>query len=337
VHSLPWGCQLLGNRLKHQPAETISRILVITLSNIGDAIMTTPVLIALNEKYPEASIDLVSDVRSSTLFEPCPYIGQIFVRDKKSGWTGYRRLISELRKTRYDIVIDLRTDFLVYLLKAKRKFKKQSNASTLHMHSVKKHMAAVSRLVGNAMPEAELWDSEQDQQLIATLFPISGRWLAIGPGANFVGKIWPVESYAAVANALSEYIDGVILLGNAADAALAKRFSNAAKLPVHNACGNLSLPQSYALLKQCHFYLGNDSGLGHMAAAAGLPTLTLFGPGSPLRYLPWSQQAYFIQDTQQNILDITVGSVVAKLQSLLKRLPDKSVGQKTESNTYDHD
>jgi heptosyltransferase III len=83
--------------------------------------------------------------------------------------------------------------------------------------------------------------------------------------------------------------------------------------------------------------LGNDSGLGHMAAAAGLPTLTLFGPGSPLRYLPWSQQAYFIQDTQQNILDITVGSVVAKLQSLLKRLPDKSVGQKTESNTYDHD
>jgi heptosyltransferase III len=308
---------LLGNRLKRQPAETISRILVITLSNIGDAIMTTPVLVALHEKYPEASIDLVSDVRSSTLFEPCPYIGQIFVRDKKSGWSGYRRLISELRKTRYDIVIDLRTDFLVYLLKAKRKFKKQSNASTLHMHSVKKHMAAADGLLNNAVPEAKLWVTKQDHEFVSAQFPLKGRLLAIGLGANFAGKVWPVERYVATANAITPYIDGVVLLGSAADMVIAQHFLAQVTLPVYDACGGLSLPQSYALLKQCHFYVGNDSGLGHMAAAAGLPTLTLFGPGSPVRYLPWSQQAHFIQAPQQNILGISTESVISKLQVLL--------------------
>lgn len=301
---------------------TSPRILVITLSNIGDAIMTTPVLAAIHAQFPHARIDLVSDIRSSALFESCPYIGHIFVRDKKTGWAGYRQLIAELRKTYYEVIVDLRTDFMVYLLKAKRKFKKLSNASTLHMHSVKKHMAAVQGLVSDAMPQAELWASEQDQQWIQARFPLSGRLLAIGPGANFAGKIWPVARYTAVANALSNDIDGVVLLGSAADQVLAQHFSVHATLPVYNACGGLSLPQSYALLKQCHFFLGNDSGLGHMAAAAGLPTLTLFGPGSPVRYLPWSPQACFIQDPQHDIQGITVGHVVSKLQTLLARSHD---------------
>jgi len=296
---------------------TTRRILVITLSNIGDAVMTTPVLAALHAQYPDVCIDLVCDPRSSALFAPCPYIGQLFVRNKQSGWRGYLQLIAALRQTRYDIVVDLRTDFLVYLLRARRRLKKHSNASTLHMHSVEKHLLAVHTLVGHCVPNAELWASEQDAQVVAAQFPLSGRWLAIGPGANFAGKIWPVARYAAVANALKADFDGVVLLGGNADQALAAQFIAQAELPVYNACGGLTLPQSYALLRQCHFYLGNDSGLGHMAAAAGLTTLTLFGPGSPVRYRPWSPRASVIQDPQQDILGITVQSVVAKLQSLL--------------------
>jgi heptosyltransferase III len=293
------------------------RILVITLSNIGDAIMTTPVLAALHAQYPHARIDLVCDPRSSALFESCPYIGQLFVRDKKSGWLGYLQLIASLRQTRYDIVVDLRTDFLAYLLRAKRRCNKQPNARTLHMHSAEKHLLAVRKLVGDGLRKAELWASERDGHIVAAQFPLCGRWLAIGPGANFSGKIWPVERYVAVANALAAKVDGVILLGGRADQALAAQFMAQATLPVYDACGALTLPQSYALLRQCHFYLGNDSGLGHMAAAAGLPTLTLFGPGSPVRYRPWSQQASVIQDPQQDILGITVQQVVAKLQRLL--------------------
>lgn len=296
---------------------TANRILVITLSNIGDAVMTTAVLAALHARYPKACIDLVCDPRSSALFTPCPYIGRLFVRDKQSGWCGYLRLIAALRQTRYDIIVDLRTDFLGYLLRGRLRFKKHPNASTLHMHSVEKHLLSVRQLVGHCLPNTELWASEQDAQVVATQFPLRGRWLAIGPGANFAGKIWPVTRYVAVANALRADLAGVVLLGSQGDQALAAQFIAEAKLPVYNACGGLTLPQSYALLKLCHCYLGNDSGLGHMAAAAGLPTLTLFGPGSPVRYRPWSQQASVIQDPQQDILGISVPHVVATLQSLL--------------------
>lgn len=303
---------------------TAQSILLITLSNIGDAIMTTPVLAALHARYPEARIDLVCDVRSSALFESCPYIGQLFKRDKKSGWTGYWQLICLLRKKRYDIIVDLRTDFLAYFLRAARKLKKLPNESTLHMHSVKKHMAVVQALAVNTVPQAELWASQCDEQVVATRFPLSGRWLAIGLGANFDGKIWPVERYAAVVNALSDQIDGVVLLGSKADTERAQQFITAVKLPIYNACGHLSLPQSYALLRQCYFFLGNDSGLGHMAAAASVPTLTLFGPGSPVRYLPWSPHASFIQDANQNILGITVQQVTDTLQALLIQIIELS-------------
>lgn len=298
---------------------TQPHILIITLSNIGDAILTTPVLAALHAQLPEARIDLVSDVRSSALFDPCPYVDRIFLRDKRSGWAGYVKLIRLLRKTRYDVLVDLRTDFLPYLLRAKQVFKKRSNASTMHLHSAEKHLAAVQTLVGDLRPKATLWASAQDHALVADLFPMlgQGRWLAIGPGANFAGKVWPVERYAAVANALAAEVSGVVLLGSQGDTALAQRFGVLAQLPVLVACGRLTLPQSYALLQKCEAYLGNDSGLGHMAAAAGLATLTLFGPGSPVRYLPWSQRAYFIQDAQQDILGIRVETVVARLQALL--------------------
>lgn len=298
------------------------RILMITLSNIGDAILTTPVMEALHARMPEARIDLVSDVRSSALFASCPYIDRIFVRDKRSGWAGYMQLIRLLRKTRYDILVDLRTDFLPYLLRAKQVFKKHSNASTMHLHSAEKHLAAVQTLVGDLRPNATLWASEQDHALVADLFPMlgQGRWLAIGPGANFAGKVWPVERYAAVANALAAEVSGVVLLGSQAETALAQRFSALAQLPVLVACGRLTLPQSFALLQKCDGYLGNDSGLGHMAAAAGLATLTLFGPGSPVRYLPWSQRAHFIQDAQQDILGVDVETVVARLRGLLTEI-----------------
>ena len=56
----------------------MQQILFITLSNIGDAIMTTPVLERLHQLYPDASIDLVCDPRSQSLFEHCPYRGEIF-------------------------------------------------------------------------------------------------------------------------------------------------------------------------------------------------------------------------------------------------------------------
>jgi len=64
--------------------KAINKILFISLSNIGDAVMTTPVLQALHELYPEAVIDIVGDQRSSEIFKYCPFLGEIFHKHKSS-------------------------------------------------------------------------------------------------------------------------------------------------------------------------------------------------------------------------------------------------------------
>jgi len=69
------------------------RLLVITLSNIGDAVMTTPVIVALRQQYPDAIIDIVTDARACELFEHMPGKGTVFLKDKQAGWGGTARLV----------------------------------------------------------------------------------------------------------------------------------------------------------------------------------------------------------------------------------------------------
>ena len=93
--------------MRNNSTTTTTRILVITLSNIGDAVMTTPVIVALRQQYPDASIDIVTDARASGLFEHMPGRGTVFLKDKSTGWRGTARLVKQLRLRRYDLVVDL--------------------------------------------------------------------------------------------------------------------------------------------------------------------------------------------------------------------------------------
>jgi len=61
-------------------------------------------------------------------------------------------------------------------------------------------------------------------------------------------------------------------------------------------------------------FVGNDSGLGHMASAAGIPTITVFGVGEPDRYRPWGEKALWLVGEKQNINNVTVDDVVGLLQ-----------------------
>ncbi len=76
--------------------ETVNKILFISLSNIGDAIMTTPVLMALHECYPEAVVDIVGDKRSSEIFKHCPFRGEIFNKQKNMFLRGVPALLKTL-------------------------------------------------------------------------------------------------------------------------------------------------------------------------------------------------------------------------------------------------
>ena len=295
--------------------ESTRHILLITLSNIGDALMTTPVLEALHREYPQAVIDIVTDARASALFEYCPYRGEIILKHK--GWRGTLALVKRLRITRYDLIVDLRTDGLTLLLRARRKLTRRSNRAT-GVHAVEKHFGVITQDIRPAeIPSQRVWLTESHQAFAQQqLADLPGKhWLVLGPGARWAPKCWSPENYVDLANQLTDYFDAIILLGSKDDMADCQRISEGLVLPHLNLAGKTDLFQAAAILEQAQLFVGSDSGLGHLAAASGTPTVTVFGPGDPERYHPWHPQARWVKSKNDRIDGMTVSQVVREIRA----------------------
>ena len=297
--------------------QNTNNILLITLSNIGDAIMTTPVMAALHKQYPQAVIDIVTDARASELFSHCPYKGEIFLKDKQAGWPGIMTLVKQLRTKRYDLVVDLRTDGLTLLLRARRRLTRHGGKTT-GPHAVQRHFGVIGPREGiTEIPAIRLWLSQHDlnfaQQHLAAL--PGKRWLALGPGARWAPKCWPATAYHELADRLQTQFDAVMLLGGTEDVNSCEQVAAGMVLPCVNLAGKTRLLQTAAVLQQAALFIGNDSGLGHMAAACDTATLTIFGPGDPERYHPWGSRACWVQSDSEEIIDVTVDAVVATIWS----------------------
>ena len=302
----------------------MSRLLFVTLSNIGDLVMTTPALRALNEAYPDALIDIVADPRSSELLTRCPFLGDLFHRVKREGRAGLFRLVRSLRRRRYDAIVDLRTDFLPWLLRGDRRSARWQ-APPHGPHAVEQHFAVAQRLLPapRAIPDTCIWTTaEDDARAAALLDTVPGpRRLVLAPGANWPGKRWPVEHYAALAQALREEFDSLVLLGSAADVDDAGGRLDGLALPTLDLMGRTSLIEATAVMRQATLFVGNDSGLGHLASAAGIPSVTVFGPGRPERYRPWGSRASLLLAPELALGKLLPSTVAAHVRAQLGAMP----------------
>ena len=287
------------------------RFLLISLSNVGDAIMTTPVLQALHAFDPAAIVDLVGDRRSSEIFSGCPFIGRIVHKEKQRALRGLASLLGDLRTVRYDLVVDLRTDFLPLLIRARRRFFRwQGQASG--PHAVQQHLGVIAGLpleLGKFFPQ--LWPGPVQHEFARnTLGGFAGRrLLALGPGANWPPKIWPARHFIGLLESLRGEFDAVVLLGSAADQLHAAAIAAATPFPCLDLTGKTGLLEAAAVLARAHIFVGNDSGLGHIAAAVHTPTLTLFGVGDPARYHPWGPKAAWLVGPNRDLNRLPVTDV----------------------------
>lgn len=297
-------------------------ILFITLSNIGDAVLSTPVLERIHETWPDARVDIVADPRSSFLFEHCPYRGEIFLKVKPEGWRGIVRLLHALRRKRYDLIVDLRTDGLAWLLRGKKRLTKWTAARPKGAHAVQRHMSVIAPLASPDTPIARIYLSARhrafaDEQLKA----LPGRrWLALCPGANWPPKIWPAQRYQELVWRVKDYFDAVILLGGPNDIERNRLIAGNLPLPYLDLSGKTDLLQAAAIIERARAFAGNDSGMGHIAGAMGAATMTLFGHGPPLEYHPWGPHPAWVYrpdgDTQKISVDEAARAFCAMLDQL---------------------
>ncbi|MSQ69147.1 MAG: glycosyltransferase family 9 protein [Gammaproteobacteria bacterium] len=297
----------------------MTRLLFVTLSNIGDLVMTTPTLVALHEAFSGAKIDIVADRRSSDLLVHCPFLGDLFHRDKPAGNRGLLALIAALRARRYEAIVDLRTDFLPWVLHANLRSLRWL-ARPAGEHAVEQHFAVGARLLSGSpgIPAPSVWtNAESRARAQAQLQRVPGRRLVIAPGANWAGKCWPIAHYITLVNLLAADFDALVVLGSAGDRAAAAALQASAPLPSIDLAGQTSLVQAVALLEQCHAFVGNDSGLGHIAAACRVPTLTVFGPGRPARYRPWGARAAIVCAPGADLAALAPAEVAMSLRAHL--------------------
>jgi heptosyltransferase-3 len=325
-------------------ADPVRHILLVTLSNIGDAVMTTPVMEALHGKHPQAVMDIVADPRSSELFTHCPYRERVIHRNKQQGWRGSLALVRELRRRHYDLIVDLRTDGLAWLLRGRRRLTRHG-ARRAGGHAVERHMEVIRRHVGTAgIPQTRLWLEGREQEFATrALAGLPGRrWLALGPGARWEPKRWPPGQFRKLVQSRREDFDALVLLGSQADADNCRTLADGLSLPCLDLAGRTGLLEATAVLARMRLFIGNDSGLGHLAAAAGTPTLTLFGPGEPQRYCPWNPRGCWLQSPNRDIRALPVRRAADTLTELLREtdrqeLPPAVLAtetQKTQSYKY---
>jgi ADP-heptose:LPS heptosyltransferase len=269
-------------------------ILYISSSRIGDAVLASGLLKRLHDEIPNGRFTVVAGSLSAPLYRDLPNLDQIIVMEKAKGKGHWFKLWTQVRGRRWGLVLDRRGSSLGRFVRAR----KRAIHHAIGGEPAHKVVEAARLLkLADDPPSPYLFTRPQTEAKAQALLGAGGPILAIGPAANWIGKTWPVERFALTAVQLMErggaFENGrLLILGGPDDWRAAEPLRRS--IPRErwvDMTGQADLLTVYAALKRTRLFIGNDSGLMHLAAAAGAPTLGLFGPSDERLYAPWGETA----------------------------------------------
>jgi heptosyltransferase-2 len=281
----------------------VKRILVINLSNIGDVILTTPVIQALRENFSRAKIAVLVGPRAFSVFKSDRRIDKKIIYDKGTALRNKLGLVNRLRHEKYDLLVDLRHSLFGLLLGTRYRtplFLKAPN-SLLHMKD--RHLWKLETLGLNIKKGAapSVWFSEDDQDHIKQLL---NKWqlkdkqmfVAVACGARSMTKRWEKKGFQDLIKRLvKEYKAKIIMVGDKQDQALAQEIISQIKPRPINLCGKTSITQLAFLLTKCNLLISNDSAPMHLAWAVNTPVVAIFGPTDHKKYAPRGERDIIIR------------------------------------------
>ncbi len=291
------------------------RILVVATRQIGDVLLTTPLIRAARVRWPEARIDVLGLAGTLGLIRGNPDIAELIETRRGAGWRAALALLRRLWR-RYDLALVTqesdRAHFYAFLAAPVRSGVVPSAARhawwkrVLLRHAVvaagdrgDTHSAAEKLALLEPWQEAAAGGSPAAPN---TIVPPAGSALPaelasqVGPGAVVVHapsmwryKQWPIERYRVLVTALLAAGHQVVLTGSASaeDRASVDALAGLAPPPrLVDAGGRLDWNQLTTLLSGAALFVGPDTSVTHLAAALGVPVIALFGPSNPMRWGP---------------------------------------------------
>jgi lipopolysaccharide heptosyltransferase II len=287
-------------------------ILVIKMSALGDVILSVPSLRAIRQTYPNARIKVLVGIRSREVLDGCPYIDDVIACDFSSrhkGLLGLWRLGAQLRKSCFDVVIDLQNSKKSHILAGlslapmrygydNRKFSfilnKKIKDDAPYLGPVE-HQFRTLKLAGiKAIDKRlELWPSASDekraQEFLAENWVKPAQELVginIRASSRWVTKNWPASYIALLCDRLAkEFNIRVVLTGASEDEDFARTITALTKSKPIVAVGRTGIMELACLIKYFKAYLTPDSAPMHIAAAVGTNMIAIFGPTDPARHL----------------------------------------------------
>ena len=268
----------------------IKRILVITLSNIGDIILTTPVVESLIRNFQEAELDVMVGPSGEELFKKHKKVRNVIVYNKKISASNKFKLFLNLRKSRYDLVVDLRNTILPLVLGAKFITNPLRHGKKERIHKKEIHLSRLDE-IGIDIQGAEFYipvegtDKEHVDELLSVLK--DKPFIVVSPGAKSHVKRWPIKSFVKLCDRIKEELDyEIILIGDKNDRIVTERIMFYMKTLPFNFIEKTNTSQLSTLIGRSKLLITNDSAPLHVASAEDIPTLAFFGPTDWKKYGP---------------------------------------------------
>lgn len=278
------------------------KIIFITLSNIGDVIMSLPALDKLIACCPKAEFTVVCGERAAGLFEGSLFVKRVVIYNKQKGLAGKINLFQQLNKDRYILVVDLKNTILPLLLSAEFKTYPWDKAPVTIAHMTDRFLCRIEKFTRSMPNEAGLniknslsigpeERSRIAEVLDSTPITTNDKLAVISAGARSHIKRWPADKFAKLADRLiTELGFKVILVGDKDDIPVCDSVEKNMKNSAANLCSKTTLKTLAALLERASLVVSNDSAVMHLASYVDVPTLAVFGPTDENKYGPWSQK-----------------------------------------------
>ena len=264
------------------------KILVISLSNLGDALLTYPALHALWNMHPEAEFHVLASPRTRELFSGDPRVKKVWIWEKQANPLRQVRLVRQLCGERFNLVADFRNSLIPLLMPWARRTPvlRASTPSGLHRAQAHLNLVAALGVPPSPGPFRIPFGTEEERQVEQWLE--SGRRpVVVVPGARSHLKRWGAERFARVADRLIERCQAqVLLIGEEAERPIADEVQQAMKHPVTDLVGRTSIRSLAALLTKTLLVITNDSACLHAAEVMGVPSVAIFGPTDERKYGP---------------------------------------------------
>jgi len=277
-------------------SKKVKSILFITLNNLGDIVLTTPVFLGLCRNFPGAVIDVVTGGAAEEIFVSHPGVRRVDVHRRRLSIIQRLPVVWALRKKRYDLVIDLKNSLLPNLIGARYHRKLTSLIlepvkRKIRWHKKEEHLARLAELGIEVPVSSDFYipETEENKKYVSEVMGSCGKAVILNPGSKSHLKRWPAEKFAELGDKLSSELGcGIFLIGNEADKEVIERVKRGMKAPFVDLCSRTSVSCLYSVMKRSALVVTGDSAPLHVASAAGVPAVAIFASTDEVRYGPLS-------------------------------------------------